>query len=270
MLARSINLNSKIPESEIVLPKLNSSLSVVVPAYGQEKTIAADLTRIRSTLSGFADHFEIVLVVDGRVDETAAVASALDFEELTVHLIENNRGKGNALRAGFRMVSGDIVGYLDAGMDIDPAAIAVASNLVENGGADIAIGSKRHVDSEVIYPLRRRIYSFGYQSLVKMMFDLEAHDTQVGLKFMRRELAQSLFADLKVDGFSIDIELLALAVRRGFDRIVECPVGINLDFPSSVTASTVRHMLLDTIRGFWRMRVLDLYPGHPTRGDLWG
>ena len=224
------NSQIRCPESEIVLPNLKSSLSVVVAAYRQEKTIATDLTRMRSTLSRFATHFEIVLVVDGRVDETAAVASELDFEELTVHLIENNQGKGNALRTGFRMVSGDIVGYLDAGMGIDPAAVAIASNLVENGEADIAIGSKRHADSEVIYPFRRRIYSFGYQTLVKVMFDLEAHDTQVGLKFMRRELAQSLFADLKLDGFSIDIELLALAVRRGFDRIVECPVGIHLDF----------------------------------------
>lgn len=243
---------------------------MVVPAYGQENTIAVDLTRIRSTLSNIVDNFEIILVVDGRIDETAKIAIDLNFDELIVHLIEKNLGKGNALRTGFRMVSGDVVGYLDAGMDIDPAAVATASSLVEKGIADIAIGSKLHADSEVHYPLRRRIYSFGYQSLVKLMFDLEAHDTQVGLKFMRRELAQTLFADLKVDGFSIDIELLALAVRRGFDRIVECPVSINLDFPSSVKSSTVRNMLVDTLKVFWRMRVLDSYPGHPTRGDLWG
>ena len=192
----------------------------------------------------------------------------LGFDELSVHVIEQNRGKGNALRAGFQQITGDIAGYLDAGMDIGPDAVAIAAGIIDRGEADIAIGSKRHQDSSVRYPFRRRLYSFGYQSLIKFMFDLEVHDTQVGLKFMRADLARSLFQDLTVDGFSIDIELLALAVRRGFDRIVECPVSIDLAFASSIRTNTVKQMLADTIRVFWRMRVLDVYPAHPTRGDL--
>lgn len=239
-----------------------------MPAYAQADSIAADMTRLHTALAGIARRFEIILVVDGRIDDTAERAEALGFDELTVHVIEQNRGKGNALRTGFELVTGDIAGYLDAGMDIDPGAIAFAAKIVADGEADIAIGSKRHKDSRVRYPLRRRVYSFGYQTMIKFMFDLEVHDTQVGLKFMRRDLAQGLFKDLTIDGFSIDIELLALAVRRGFDRIVECPVAIDLIFTSSIRTSTVRQMLADTIRVFWRMRVLDVYPAHPTRGDL--
>ena len=239
-----------------------------MPAYAQADSIAADLARMRTALARIARQFEIILIVDGRIDDTAERAEALGFDELTVHVIEQNCGKGNALRTGFQLVTGDIAGYLDAGMDIDPAAITFAAGIVASGEADVAIGSKRHKDSQVRYPLRRRVYSFGYQTMIKFMFDLEVHDTQVGLKFMRRNLAQSLFKDLTIDGFSVDIELLALAVRRGFDRIVECPVSIDLAFTSSIRTSTIRQMLADTIRVFWRMRVLDVYPAHPTRGDF--
>ncbi len=239
-----------------------------MPAYAQADSIATDMARIRSALAGIARQFEIILVIDGRIDDTAERAEALEIDELTVHVIEQNRGKGNALRTGFQLVTGDIAGYLDAGMDIDPEAIAHCASIIARGDADIAVGSKRHKESRVRYPLRRRVYSFGYQTMIKFMFDLEVHDTQVGLKFMRRDLAQSLFKDLTIDGFSIDIELLALAVRRGFDRIVECPVSIDLIFTSSIRTSTVKQMLADTIRVFWRMRVLDVYPAHPTRGDL--
>jgi len=239
--------------------KISGGLSVVVPAFAQEGTIQQDLRRLSHSLREIADEYQILLVVDGDVDRTAELAGAVSEDSLQVIVLPENRGKGYALRRGFSSAAGRVVGFIDAGMDIDPAGIATAARLVASETADIAIGSKRHPESEVGYPLLRRIYSWGYQMLCHLLFGLEARDTQVGLKFMSAEVVEVVVPDLVVDGFPCDIELLALAHRRGFRRVVECPVTLSLEFPSSVNAFTVVRMLFDTLKVFYRMRIRKLY-----------
>lgn len=233
-----------------------------MPAFRQELTIGEDLARLREAVSKVAEAFEIIIVVDGAVDRTAELAQHAAGPETRIEILPKNRGKGFAIRHGLGKASGAVVGFIDAGMDIDPSAIGVAARLVAEGQADVVVGSKRHPQSVVNYPLRRRIYSWGYQLLCRTLFGLHVRDTQVGMKIMSGRVAADVIPSLQVDGFSFDIEMLALAHRRGFRRIEECPVKLSLEFASSVRTSTAVRMLMDTLRVFFRMRIQRMYDLH--------
>ena len=96
---------------------------------------------------------------------------------------------------------------------------------IRSGDVDIVLGSKRHHDSEVEYPIVRRLYSWGFQQLVRLLFDLDVRDTQTGIKVLRREVLEAVLPQMVEQRFAFDLELLVVARRLGFDRFAELPVG---------------------------------------------
>lgn len=238
------------------------SLSVVMPAYRQARTIAEDLARVVGTLQAAGLDFEVIVVVDGRVDETEAQARAVAATDRRVSVLayEDNRGKGHAVRLGFAHAVGALVGFLDAGMDIEPRALVRAVVAQRAARADVVIGSKRHPMSEVTYPLIRRVYSAGYQLLIRTLFGVDVRDTQVGMKVFRREVLEAILPRLMVKRFAFDIELLVAAHEAGYRRVVEVPVTVmHYAFASSVRWSSVMEMLWDTAAVWYRARLRRQY-----------
>ena len=110
----------------------------------------------------------------------------------------------------------------------------------ERENLDFAIGSKRHPDSDVHYPRSRRIASWLYQQLVRVLFRLDVRDTQVGLKVFRREVAEQVLPLLLVKRFAFDLELLAVSRALGFGRIRELPIRLDYRFTGSGVRSLGR------------------------------
>ncbi|MEK6808086.1 MAG: glycosyltransferase, partial [Nanoarchaeota archaeon] len=98
------------------------TISVIVPAFKQEKTIAGDLKRIKLVLDQLRYPNELICVVDGKADNTFTKASqfAKNFSNVKVIGYDTNKGKGYAIRFGMAESRGDIVGFIDAGMDLNP------------------------------------------------------------------------------------------------------------------------------------------------------
>lgn len=242
-------------------------VSVIIPAYKQEKTIARDLKRIHGILKRIRHKTELICVVDGRVDKTFEKASKLAkrYQDIRVVGYETNKGKGYAVRFGMAESRGDIVAFIDAGMDLNPNGLAMCLEHFEWYQADIIVGSKRHPVSKVSYPWQRRVLSLGYQLLVRILFGLNIRDTQVGMKFFRRDLLKKVLPRLLVKAFAFDIEMLAVANGLGFKRIYEAPVEIKLKFgvTSTVTSQkflkTVALMLWDTLAVFYRLKIVNYY-----------
>ena len=124
---------------------------------------------------------------------------------------------------------------------------------------DFAIGSKRHPDSVVVYPWLRRFYSWGYQVLTRLLLGLDVTDTQSGIKLARREIVTELLPILEEDGFTFDLELLAVARRLGYTSVVELPVEIRERFSSTVSPRAAVGMLVHAVRLTWRLRVAHHY-----------
>ena len=224
------------------------NLSIVIPAYRQSGRIRADIENVKNVLKAITASYEIIVVVDGCPDDT--LDHALECAEARVRIFgyKRNRGKGYAVRFGFHQAAGKVIGFIDAGGDIDPTGLITAVRILGEINADVVVGSKRHPKSRVTYPMLRRVYSGVYQQFVKALFGFDLSDTQTGLKVFRRSAITSALPYMSIDRFAFDVELLAIIQRLGFNRFAETPVTVNLIFPSSIGGiSPIVRMLLDTI-----------------------
>lgn len=240
-------------------------LSIVVPAYREEKTIVSTLDGINNVLSKLNIEYEIICVVDGLVDRTFEKANKIKNACLKVLSYNKNLGKGHAVRYGMERATGTIIGFVDAN-GIRPESISMMLQHFNWYKADIIVGSKRHPVSKVCYPWLRRVLSWGYQMLIRVLFDIEVRDTQVGAKLFKRSVVTKILPLLLVKDFAFDIEFLAVAYRKGFKNIYESPVELELS--SSIETSAIfskgfvrtsLKMLGDTLAVFYRLKIQHYY-----------
>lgn len=237
-------------------------LSVIVPAYKQEKTIKKDLENIinTSTEGLINTEFEVICVVDGILDKTYDEAKKVKSNKLKVYQYTTNQGKGYAVRFGMSKAKGELISFLDAGMDISPKGIMMIMAHLDWYDADIIVGSKKHPASRVNYPIIRKILSWGYHLGVKILFNLDISDTQSGIKIFRRKVVEKILPKLLIKTYAMDIEMLAVAKYFGFDRIYEAPIEVTFDkSTSAIRWDTSFWMAWDTLAVFYRLKILHYY-----------
>ena len=238
-------------------------LSLVVPAYKQERTIVKDIINLDSILSSFDFKYEIIVVVDGFADNTFDKAKSVKKNTVKVFGYEINKGKGFAIKYGVEKAAGDIIGFIDAGMDIDPSEISIMLDIFDWNKADIVVGSKLHPDSKVNYPFARKILSWGYRTITHLLFGFSIRDTQVGFKLYKRIVAKDVFKRILVKRFAFDVEALAVAYRLGYKKIYESPIKLDFSGYSSVSILNfwriILRMLWDTAAVFYRLKILHYY-----------
>ena len=239
-------------------------LSVVIPVYKQENKVVPYLKNLDKTLAELNLNYEILCVVDGFLDNTFKNAKKYINKRIKIVGYEKNQGKGYAVRLGMSKAKGKVIGFVDGGFDLKYSCIPLALEHMKWYNADIMIGSKRHPASKVEYPWQRRILSWGYQIGVRLLFGINIRDSQVGIKFFKREVIKKIMPKLLIKEFAFDIEILAVANRMGFSRIYEFPIELELEFGTSTIASigffkTIWNMLWDTLAVFYRLKILRYY-----------
>ena len=240
-------------------------LSVVIPTYRQSGVIGHQVSEVLRALDGLGCDYDVLVVVDGDEDRTSAALAKIEHERLRVSVQERNSGKGEAVRRGLLTVAGRARAFLDGGGDIPPQCLVDAYRIHLKSEADIVVGSKLHAQSVVEYPLPRRIYSWGYRQLTRLLFGLTVRDTQVGLKIYAAPVVEQVFPHVRTSGFAFDIEALALAIRLGFPTIVEAPVIVRDRYPSTIRPTTVATMFIETLMVARRLRRF-----RPTANDTAG
>lgn len=245
-------------------------ISVIIPAYKQEKTIQKDISRIKEVLDQLRYLYEMIIVVDGIEDKTLQRAKALSGENILVVGYKQNKGKGHALRYGFARAKGNIIAFIDSGMDLNPNGISMLLEHFEWYKADVVVGSKWHPASKVEYPILRKVISKGYGLMVKLLFGIRIKDTQLGLKVFKREVLEKSLPRLLVKRYAIDIELLAVADRIGYKRIYEAPIELNWsDVASSSISSNlpgaIWNVFLETLAVFYRLNIKRYYDDNSKR-----
>ena len=183
-------------------------VSIIIPAYKQEKTIKKDITNIHKVMSHTRRKFEILIVVDGFLDNTYERAKKIKLKTVRLFGYEKNRGKGFAVRYGMARAKGSLIAFIDAGMEINANGINMLLEHMEWYKADIIVASKRHPASKVSYPFFRRIYSVGYQVFVFILFRLKIRDTQTGLKIYKKDVLSDALPRLVIKEYAFDVELL--------------------------------------------------------------
>jgi len=205
-------------------PEPLRSLSIVIPAYNEEKRLPATLDRVVAWLNQRALRFsELIVVDDGSRDNTASVAESRP----AVRVLRNpgNRGKGYAVRHGMLDASGDWVLYSDADLSTPIEETDRLYEAAMKSGAAIAIGS-RAIDRSLVtvHQSSFREYSGrAFNLIMRTITGLSFNDTQCGFELYRRDAARTVFSRQKLDGFSFDVEDLYLAKKAGV-RAIEVPV----------------------------------------------
>ncbi|HOX41376.1 MAG TPA: glycosyltransferase [bacterium] len=236
-------------------------LSIVIPAYKEEKCIYSTIDEILKAHDCLDYKYEIIVVVDGSPDETAREARKHRSSKVRVFDYPKNHGKGYALKYGTEKAQGEIITFVDAGGDFDPVQFDKCVKLMEIFDADFVIGSKRHPASKINYPLARRIYSWFYHKLVRVLFGIHVTDTQTGLKFLKRKVAKAVLPRIVVKQYAFDLEMLVIAYQLGFRRIFEAPVEMKFNTSKTGAANlkTIQRMVYDTLAIFYRAKILNYY-----------
>jgi glycosyltransferase involved in cell wall biosynthesis len=235
-------------------------LSVVTPVYNGAAFIAENVAVIREELGSAHVPYELIVVSDGSADETVARVADAAHPDVRILHYDRNIGKGYAVKLGLLAARGRFVGFIDSDLDLHPAELVSFLDAMERNSLDAAIGSKRHPASQVDYPRRRRLYSWLYQQLIRLLFQLDVADTQVGIKLFRRDLVEAVVPHLLVKRYAFDLELLAVARDMGFGRIAEQPVRLQYSFGATgIAPLAIAQALLDTAAIFYRLRILRYY-----------
>lgn len=233
-------------------------LSVIIPAYNEGKSIAFDLSKIIDSLDKVTRDFEIILVNDGSKDNTLEEISKIKDKRLKIKSYEQNKGKGYALKYGFNFVKGNFITFMDADLDINPDSLKNFFKYMEFHNADIVIGSKRHPQSKVYYPLFRRILSRVYQIIILILFRLNVSDTQSGLKLLKYNCAKDLMRRVTIKKYAFDLELLVNAKRRGY-KVVEAPIVLDYKFNTTLKLNSIFRIFIDTLGVAYRTYILKYY-----------
>jgi dolichyl-phosphate beta-glucosyltransferase len=231
------------------------SLSVVVPAYNEERRLPTLLTALRRDLDGIAEQggmrfVEAIVVDDGSNDRTAEVVRSFDGlpERLRLIQLAANGGKGAAVRAGMLAAQGNRALMTDADMST-PLEDIVSLAAALDSGYDLAIGSRALPGSRVLIhqPRIRELMGKGFNLLLRAATGVPWRDTQCGFKLFQLASARALFESQRIEGFAFDAEICVRARLLGL-RLAEVPVRWSNDPETHVRLAASLRMGVDILR----------------------
>ncbi len=223
-------------------------LSIVIPAYNEERRLAPTLERVQQYLREQEYRAEVIVVDNNSRDATAEVAARAGATVLK----EPRRGKGAAVRTGMLAAEGEYVLFSDADLSTPIEEVEKLMSALKSG-YDIAIGSRALPESNlpVRQPWYREMVGRAGNLLVRLMAVHGIADTQCGFKLFPRSIARRLFGAQRLTGIAFDMEVLFLAQRLGL-KIAEVPVTW-IDNPDT-RISRVRDSA-DAIKDLIRIRI---------------
>ena len=201
-------------------------LSVVNLAYNEEATIAQTVARVKA-----ADitplELEVIVVDDGSIDRTRELLRTIPGIRVILH--EQNRGKGGAVKTGFRAATGDVLLIQDADLEYDPRDFKPLLQPIVEGRAEAVMGSRFAFERPRYFFTERKSPFFTHYIgnlvvvfLTNLLYGNSATDYEGGYKAFTRRLVGSV--SIEADGFEYDNELICKLLRRGH-RIEEVPIS---------------------------------------------
>lgn len=203
------------------------ALSVVIPAYNEEKRLRPSLEKVLGFLEARrdaqGDDFELLVVDDGSRDDTAAEALAFADRGVRVLALDRNQGKGAALRCGVLESRGDTVLLCDADLSTPIEDLEKLEPHLKGRGGEAAavLGSRAVADSDVALhqPLYRELMGKTFNLMIRLGGVGGIRDTQCGFKLLRGDVARQIFERMVTPGFAFDVELVWLARRLGHEVV---------------------------------------------------
>lgn len=200
-------------------------LSVVIPAYNEDRRIANTLVQIKEYLDRQAYSSEIIVVSDGCTDKTDQYASESlrNWPNFRLLCRKKNMGKGFTVKEGILHSQGRLILFTDA--DLSTPIEEIEKFLPWTDEFDIVIGSRALPESniQVRQSLFREYMGKTFNLFVQLLIFRGIKDTQCGFKLYHRQAALDIFNRIKLTGFGFDVEALYVSRKLGY-RIKQLPV----------------------------------------------
>ena len=205
---------------------MKRSLSVVIPAYNESRKIKETLEDVVATLTRRQALFEVIVVNDGSLDETADKVEDLRARFPQIRLLNNtkNSGKGEAIRQGIREARCELCLFMDADNSTKISEWDKFEPLFEKGSLAV-IASRRLPASRIerSQPFARRFFGRGYRALCRVLFGLALSDFNCGFKAFDTSLAKKIYSQTVMSDWTFDVDALCRIKREGIP-IAEVPV----------------------------------------------
>jgi len=199
------------------------TLSIIIPTFNEQSKIERDILAADHFLTSEGITGQIIVVDDGSTDETVKIAqktAGTIRTECFVEALEQNCGKGYAVRTGILKSQGDHVLFADSGVCVPFAEVKIGLDLISSGQCQIAHGSRKLSNCNIVRPQSRyrkicsKLFHWFLIYDIKQLKPLT--DTQCGFKVYRGDIARELYAESKIDRFIFDIEIILLASAKEY------------------------------------------------------
>lgn len=230
-------------------------LSILMPMYN-EAGVRENVDIVEDQMKKDKIPYEIILIDDGSTNDCLEEAKQTTSKKVKIVSYKKNMGKGHALVQGFKQATGSHIAFLDSDLELHPKILKQFIPYLKEH--DIVVGSKRHPESKLHYPLSRKLLSRLTQLAVRVLFDLKVRDTQVGIKLFKRQVLDDLHEKLLVKKYAFDLELLVNANKRGY-KIIERPVELNFKFSSGIKPKTIFWAFVDMMAILYRLKLIRYY-----------
>ena len=194
-------------------------------------------------------YMSVHVVLDGPDLIAERELQLINLSNVRYSVLPINQGKGSALRHGARQAKTGFVAFLDADLDIHPKSLVAAFRELQRTDDPAVVGaygSKFLENSEVDYPVVRRLASSTFRRLVRLLFEIDIQDSQTGMKVFKSEPLHQILEVSSEERFLFDIEVFSLLARLGY-RFIPIPVEINYQYSSTINVFGSFRMLLETL-----------------------
>lgn len=226
-----------------------NKISIIIPCYNSSQALETNLPYLVDFCSVLTFKFEIIVIDDGSINPSQT-AKICELNNCLFFGYKQNKGKGHAIRYGVQKATGDILIYTDADIPFEGDAILKAIHYLSIKEYDLVIGDRGLEESDYFNKVsnERRFGSGLFTFFVGRFVTTGFSDTQCGFKAFRKEIAEDLFSKSLINGFSFDVELVYIALKRNYD-IKKIPVILRSQDGNSV--SVLKHgfgMLFDLFK----------------------
>jgi len=186
------------------------SISIVIPAYNEAQTIGNVIEETLTVMDGLQLPYEIIIVDDGSTDDTRRIATNY---KATVLCNGKNRGKGHAVRKGFRHAQGDIIVTIDADGSHSPKEIPELINPLFNG-TDVVSGSRFLGTGKHFTTRLNRLGNSLFNITIMILTRKHVTDSQTGFRAIKKQVIDKL--NLNTTGYDIETEITVKSLKNGF------------------------------------------------------
>lgn len=241
--------HGRIGASPLPVFPADHDLTVILPAYNEEKRLPWTLAQLTVFLSRWGVDYRVLVADDGSSDRTAELTRDLGPRCSTIRLSPQG-GKGRAIRTAMLRATGRVLAFTDADLPFRLTALQQGYEWICRNQCEVVFGARDIEGSEHLAPRRplRRLATFAFREVVRRLVSHEVTDTQCGLKLFSRRAALDIFSRSTLDGFAFDAEVVLIAhqLNLPFRRV---PVVLVNELSSTLSLRrNALPMLADVVR----------------------